>query len=238
MTKVSPHISTTEVFKLEPLRTYVALINARKSFQEPSSPLINMLESDISLKRVNGWLYKKFAFLRIRQIFIEHLYLSDVQSFIIIEKFEFVYVLMHYLQFLRSHRQSRFVDGTADVVDQSGIFRRLAYPEVDEIFRSLAVLWLKDDREDGIVLELVLHSTTMDFQIQVTIICVSRHLNWNCIQHHVYYFFSDQVIASNEADAYLRYFDYVLVGIFSLLIILLNLQLQFFYVVLEPKNQF
>ena len=76
MAKVGSHIRTAKLLEFESLGTDRALIDARKCFEQSSSPLIDMFKCDITSQGMNNRFNKEDTFLRIWKVFIEHLYLS------------------------------------------------------------------------------------------------------------------------------------------------------------------
>ena len=119
---------------------------------------------------------------------------------------------------------------------QSWISSRLTYPKINEVLCSLTDIRLENYRENGIVFEFVLYSTAIDHQVEITIIGVSRHLDSDCVKHHMQDLLPHLFVSTDKTDTDLWNFDDVLVCVFTLLLIFLNLQLQFFDIVLKAKD--
>jgi hypothetical protein len=89
--------SAAEVLEHLPLGTDGALIDAGKGLEQLASPLVHMLESDITLERMNDCLDKVDAFLRIRHCQIEHFALSNFALLTVVD-FDLIDVLLDCLQ--------------------------------------------------------------------------------------------------------------------------------------------
>ena len=100
MAKVGSHIGTAKLFEFEPLSTDRALIDARKCFEQPSSPLVDMFECDVTSQGMNDRLNKEDAFLWIWKMFIEHLYLPHMTLVTTVQQHDLPEVLLEDLNFL------------------------------------------------------------------------------------------------------------------------------------------
>ena len=58
-------------------------------------------------------------------------------------------------------------------MDQSVIFARSAYQEVDEIFCFFGVNWLEKNRIEGLISELILYPAIFYNQIEIIVVSIA-----------------------------------------------------------------
>ena len=107
---------TAEMFKLQALCAYRTLVDAWKSFEKLSSPLIDVLEGNVSLERMYNGLDKIYTFLWIGNRWVKYLALPYFAELIVFIG-NIIDILLHCLQLLWSYCQPRAIDWTPNKLD-------------------------------------------------------------------------------------------------------------------------
>lgn len=99
MCEVSVEVGTAELLETKPFCADWGLIDTGECFEQFSSPLIDMLEGECAFQGMYHGLDKKYALFWIGQMFIEHLYISDVSLQLIVELENLIQILLQNLYF-------------------------------------------------------------------------------------------------------------------------------------------